>query len=93
MLGIGVLLRSLLPRIDWSWLPEIPTGWIPDLSWIPDPFGWLWEKLPDVTLPAWVRDVAASWKLWGPVVIAIGVALQEVDRRKKKQAATGDKGS
>lgn len=89
VLGVGVLLRSLLPRIDWSWLPSIPTGWIPDLSWIPDPFGWL----PDVTMPEWVRDVAASWKWWGPVVIAIGIALQEMERRKKKQATNDDKSS
>jgi hypothetical protein len=83
VLGLGVLLGALLPRIDWSWLPDIPTGWVPDAD-IPDPLGWLWDRLPDVEVPGWVSAVAESWKWWGPILIAILVAQREYERRKQR---------
>jgi hypothetical protein len=88
VLGLGVLLRSLLPRIDWSWVPEIPTGWVPevDLPDFPDPLGWLWSQLPDVSLPGWVSTVAESWKWWGPILIAVLVASREYEKRKRPPA-------
>lgn len=88
VLGIGVVLRSLLPRIDWSWLPDVdvPTDWAPDLSWIPDPLGWLFQWLPDIDVPGWVQVVAQSWKWWGPVLVAVLVAVEEVQKRRRRQA-------
>lgn len=85
VLGLGVLLRSLLPRIDWSWVPDVPIGWVPevDLPSVPDPLGWLWGKLPDVTVPDWMTAVAESWKWWGPILIAGLIAAREYDRRKR----------
>ncbi|MFY0408008.1 hypothetical protein [Solicola sp. PLA-1-18] len=88
VLGIGALLRALLPRFD---VDLSPPDWLPsiDLSWIPDPFGWLWGLLPDWDLPdldapGWVDALVSSWKWWGPVAIALFVALGEVDRRRKR---------
>ncbi|MDO9380572.1 MAG: hypothetical protein Q7T56_17140 [Nocardioidaceae bacterium] len=88
VLGIGALLRALLPRFDVElsapdWLPSI------DLSWIPDPFGWLWGLLPDWDLPdldapGWLDALLASEKWWGPLLIALFVALGEIDRRRKR---------
>lgn len=87
LLGIGLLLRSLLPRIDWSWLPgvEVPTEWVPDLSWVPDPLGWLFQGLPDVDVPEWAQAVAQLWKWWGLVLIAVLVAVEEVQKRRRRQ--------
>ncbi|GAB2844193.1 hypothetical protein GCM10022221_49390 [Actinocorallia aurea] len=50
LLGIGALLsalfRHLLPRIDWSWLPDPPSWDLPD--WDPPDLDWLSYALPIV---------------------------------------------
>lgn len=91
VLGLGVLLGSLLPRVDWSWVPDVPTDWIPDVSlpdWF-DPLGWLWDRLPDITLPGWVSALAGSWKWWGPILIAVLVASREYEKRKQQRTSEG----
>ncbi len=98
-LGISALLSALLgrllPGIDWSWLPGLPDlprppEWLRYLTphyWIKkllpdDPFGWLpglpdLPDLPDVDLP-WLKYVL-------PLLFALGIALKEIDRRRKRE--------
>lgn len=71
-----------LPQFPWpaiTWpdvdLPAIP--W-PDIDW-PD--------LPDLSLPGWLQAVIATAKYWVPVLVAVGVAAHEVERRKRKPSA------
>jgi hypothetical protein len=45
--------------------------------------------LPSIDLPGWLTG---STKYWLPIVIALVVALGEVDRRRKKAAAEPDTG-
>jgi hypothetical protein len=61
-----------LPDVD---LPGIP--W-PDIPW-PD------INLPDVGVPGWLAAILQAKKYWLPIVIAIFVALGEVERRRKRQ--------
>jgi hypothetical protein len=78
---IGVFVRGLLPDISWSWLPDVSVpAW---LKYI-DPFYWIGTldiPWPDVSLPGWLTGSA---KYWVPVLIALVIALAEVDRRRKK---------
>lgn len=93
VLGVGVLLRSLLPRIDFSWLPDVDMSWVPDidLSWIPDPLGWFWGLLPDISMPGWWDTVMGSTRYWVPILIALGVAGREVDKRRKARDAKAER--
>ncbi|MEU6040431.1 hypothetical protein ABZ801_33995 [Actinomadura sp. NPDC047616] len=77
------LLVSYLPRPDVD-LPDIdpPDLSLPDIPW-PD-IPWPDIDLPDVALPAWLQAILATTKYWIPILIAIGVAVHEVDRRKKQ---------
>jgi hypothetical protein len=86
LLGISALLAALLPHVDLSWVP-VPDLGIGKPSWWPDfsLWGWLPDLLPDVEVPDWVRTVLKSAKFWVPVLIAIGVASQEYERRKNKK--------
>ncbi len=85
---IGVFVRGLLPDISWSWLPDVPQ-WIQDLeapAWLKyvDPFYWLGKldiPWPGIDLPGWLTG---STKYWLPIVIALVVALGEIERRRKK---------
>lgn len=85
VVGIGVLVRGLLPRVG---LPSIDLPSV-DLSWIPDPLGWLFGLLPNVSLsmPGWLDPILATSRYWVPVLIAIGVAMNEVDKRRKANDA------
>jgi hypothetical protein len=68
IVGIGIALHFLpLPEID------VPT---PDIS-IPS------LPVPDIQLPEWARDVLGTTKYWLPVLIGIGLALRELERRKR----------
>ncbi|MRK02776.1 hypothetical protein GEV27_14755 [Aeromicrobium sp. S22] len=77
-LGIGALVAAvfgaLLPRVDLSWIPS------PDLPDLP------WPDLRWPELPGWLDAVLAEQKYWLPVVIALVVALRELDRRRVKDA-------
>ncbi len=84
---IGVFVRGLLPTISWEWLPDVPQ-WIQSFeppSWLRyiDPLYWIGRldiPWPDVDLPGWL---SGSTKYWVPIVIALVVALGEIDRRRK----------
>ncbi|UYM06255.1 hypothetical protein [Solicola gregarius] len=86
LVGIGALVRGLLPRID---LPSIDLSWLPDLdfSWMPDPFGWLSGLLPDISPPDWVDSVMGTSKYWLPILIAVFVAKNEAEKRRKANDA------
>jgi hypothetical protein len=93
---IGVFVRGLLPDVTWAWLPDVPVPqWIQDLEppeWLRyvDPIYWIGRldvPWPDVDLPGWL---AGSTKYWLPIVIALVVALVEVDRRRKRSADPAD---
>ncbi len=99
VLGVGALVTAvvgqLLPRIDLSWvprpdLPDIrPPGWLRHL----DPFSWIGRlglSWPDVTTPAWIDAVLEHSKYWIPLVVAIVIALGELDRRRKRDAQRDD---
>lgn len=84
-LGIGALLRGLLPRLS---LPDIPWPDLPDVPWpdlpnlpIPD------IDLPDVAIPDWIGTLWSSVNWLIPIVIAVVVAFNEVDKRRKRQRA------
>ena len=55
----------------------MPTPDLPDIPW-PD-----WE-LPDWQLPGWVQALAAASKFVVPILIALGVAVHEVRRRRQQ---------
>lgn len=78
------LLLSYLPRPDLD-LPDIdpPDPPLPDIPW-PD------LDLPDVTPPGWLQAILATAEYWLPILIAVGVAVHEVDRRRKQDRAPGD---
>lgn len=93
ILGIGALisvfLRGLLPSINFSWLPNLSwPDWLhvskPDWLRYLDPIYWL-SKLglswPDIDLPSWLTD---HTKYWVPLVIAVFVALAQLERRRKQ---------
>jgi hypothetical protein len=46
--------------------------------------------LPDLALPTWLRVIIGTAKFWLPVLIAIGVAVAEVRRRRAKAARERD---
>ncbi|MFH5207522.1 hypothetical protein ACHIPZ_04710 [Antrihabitans sp. NCIMB 15449] len=74
VLGLNLLLR-LLPDLN------IPKPDLPDLNLPSIPLPSL--DLPDISLPGWVGAIAASAKYWIPVLIAIGIAANEVGRRQR----------
>ncbi|WP_320671721.1 hypothetical protein [Patulibacter defluvii] len=80
LLGIGALLRLLLPKVD---LPEVdlpdltPDIDLPDL--IPD------VDLPRIDLPGWLDALLASGRYWIPVAIAVALAVGEIRRQRHKQ--------
>lgn len=89
VLGIGALVsafaRSLLPSINWSWLPDLPDISPPDWLRNLDPFSWVARFLPDWDWRAWLPDVNVPWLQYvAPVVVAILIAGGEVERRKKR---------
>ncbi|WP_214407847.1 hypothetical protein [Pseudonocardia lacus] len=78
-------LRGLLPDID---LPDIP--WpdidLPDIPW-PD------IDLPDLHAPGWLLVLLGTAKFWVPILVAVGVAVVEVRRRRRVAAREDDEGS
>jgi hypothetical protein len=47
-------------------------------------------NLPELALPVWLRVIIGTAKFWLPVLIAIGVAVAEVRRRRAKAERAGD---
>lgn len=95
IVGIGALLRTLLPRIDvdleWldSWGRE-------NLSWVPDPLGWtarwLGDRLGAIEVADWIGTVLRNAKWWLPILVAIVVGIGEVLRRWEAASTPDDPG-
>lgn len=98
LLGIGAVLRGLLPRLD---LPAVPwpkiaisvPGWVRTILGLPDrlitiPVGWVRTLLDWVggsfSVPGWLWPFVQSAKWWGPILIAVFVAIEEVNRRRRR---------
>ena len=90
VLGIGALLRGLLPRIDLPQipLPALPAIPLPDVPNIP----WPVIPLPAIDIPALplldqIRELwsAVNWLV--PIVIAMVIAINEVSKRRKRELA------
>jgi hypothetical protein len=93
--ALGALFGQLLPRIDLSWIPrpDLPDVDPPDWLRHLDPAYWLGRlglSWPDVDAPAWLEAVMDQRKYWLPLVIALFVALGELDRRRKRDAERDD---
>lgn len=78
LLGIGALLRLLVPKVDID-LPDVP---LPDVD-LPDVMPDV--DLPSIHLPGWLDAFLASGRYWIPVLIAVGLAIGEIRRQRRKQ--------
>ena len=94
LLGLAVFVRLLLqPVLDWiaDRLPDIDLPSIPwpdiDLPSIP----WPDIDLPELAVPSWLRVILGTAKFWLPVLVAIGVAMAEIRRRRAAAAREGDR--
>ncbi|TSD62591.1 hypothetical protein [Aeromicrobium piscarium] len=90
LLGIGAVVsaffRGLLPRIDWSWLPDLPDISPPDWLRYVDPVYWVSRLLPDWDWFGWLPDLDLSWLQYVmPFVVAVVVGLSELERRRKRK--------
>lgn len=72
---LGVLRSVPRPDVD---LPDIP--W-PEIPW-PD------VDLPDLVAPGWLLFLVGTAKFWGPVLVATGLAVLEVRRRRRSADRT-----
>jgi hypothetical protein len=93
LLGVAAFIRLLLqPVLNWisDRLPQIDLPSIPwpDIPWPDIPLPDI--DLPELALPPWLRVIIGTAKFWLPVLIAIGVAIAEVRRRRAKAAREGD---
>ncbi|WP_119726635.1 hypothetical protein [Thermomonospora amylolytica] len=95
LLGVAMLFDMLLGRII-GWIlerlpdidaPDVPLPEVnlPSIPWPDIPL----PDLPDVALPGWMRAVLATAKYWVPILIAIGVAVEEVRRRRGRDTEAG----
>jgi hypothetical protein len=88
LLGLAVLLQTLVrPLLEWllGLLPRVdldipwPDVDLPSIPW-PDVD---WPDLPDVSLPGWLWAVLNTAKYWGPVLVAVVLAVREVRRKRR----------
>jgi hypothetical protein len=89
VVGIGALVsamaRSVLHSINMSWLPDLPDISPPEWLRNLDPLSWLFRLLPEWDWFGWLPDLDMPWLQYlVPVVVAILVAVGEVERRKKR---------
>ena len=87
LLGVGLLIRIPKPDID---LPDIdlPDVDLPDIPrpHLPKPDIDLPDiSLPDLVLPGWIQAIVQSAKYWVPILVAVGIAVQEHKRRMKQR--------
>lgn len=92
-----------------DWIRSIVPGWVQRILQLPQrAFTWLFGWVPDIMFfdrfidwirnigfpPDWLKSVVSSARYWVPVLIAVGVALNEIERRNKKASAeSGDASS
>lgn len=92
---LGVLGLALFVQLDpWrvvGWiterLPHVPWPAItwPDIDLPAIPWPYIgWPDLPNLSLPGWLQAVIGTAKYWVPVLVAVGVAAHEVERRKSR---------
>jgi hypothetical protein len=89
LLGLAVLLQALVrPLLRWLAglvpdvdLPDLP---LPDLDLPSIP--WPDLDLPDLDLPGWLAAVLATAEFWVPVLVAVGLAVAEVRRKRRRSA-------
>ncbi len=94
LLGLAVFVRLLLqPVLDWitDRLPtiELPSIPLPDIDWPSIP--WPDIDLPELAVPSWLRVIIGTAKFWVPLLIAIGVALAEIRRRRAAAVREGNR--
>jgi hypothetical protein len=85
--ALDCLVRLLLqPVLDWisARLPDIN---FPSIPWPDIPLPDI--DLPDLALPTWLQVIIGTAKFWLPVLVAIGVAVAEVRRRRAKAVGEG----
>lgn len=95
LLGIGAFFRALLPRLDIDiGFPELPVpGWLRTVfgwynavtavpvGWIRSMLRWVESSAP---IPDWAWTIVQSAKWWGPLLIALFVAINEVERKRRR---------
>jgi hypothetical protein len=97
VLGVGALLRALIPVVDLDWLPDVglgAPGWLryldpsrylaPLFDWVAPLVDWLVGWIPDVDL-GW-------WKYVAGFLFAVSIAVQETRRRKRVTGPRGPAG-
>jgi hypothetical protein len=88
VLGIGALLGALLPRIGvpdipWPDLPAVPWPDLPDIP-VPD-IPWPAIEVPDLPFLGVIREIWSSVNWVVPIVIAVLVAINEIQKRRKRE--------
>lgn len=92
-LEIGDWVRSIVP----GWVQgilQLPQraftrlfGWVPELTFVDRFTDWIRNiAFP----PDWLKPIVSSARYWIPVLLAIGVALQEIERRNRKGARASE---
>jgi hypothetical protein len=95
LLGLGALLVALLPQIDLPWVAEIGAfirsvrveigTWIPDISLpFPSPRE-LIRSIVNSPMFDTIKPVVGRVKWALPIIIAIFVAIKEIQRHRRKQ--------
>lgn len=82
-----------------DWIRRLVPGWLQDLLNLPGQIiAWLFGWVADITVfdrfidwlrsrdfpPEWLRTIVSNARYWVPILIAVLVAIEEVDRRSKK---------
>lgn len=90
-----------------DWIRSIVPGWVQSILQFPQRiFTWLFGWVPEITIferfvnwvrtinfpPEWLKSVVSSARYWIPILLAIAVALNEIDRRNKKNNAEPEEG-
>ncbi|MCO1660363.1 hypothetical protein [Pseudonocardia humida] len=86
LLGVAAFLRLLVqPVISWV-LSVLPGFDLPAIPWpdidLPD-IPWPDVDLPDLHLPGWLLVLVGTAKFWVPILVAVGLAVVEVRRRRR----------
>lgn len=83
LLGLNLFFKHIFDLIPWPniSMPDINVPSI-DLPSIPLPN----VELPNFTMPGWLRAVLSTTKCWVPLLIAVGIAVHEVQKRRTAAA-------
>lgn len=89
LLGLALFVQALLRPVV-TWLTGLLPDWRLDIPWpdidLPDiPLPDI--DLPDLVAPGWLLVLVATAKFWGPVLVAVVIAVVEVRRRRRRAAA------